>query len=235
MSAGPRLSQLPPVPRSAIAAIVSTTRGAGPCARTRAPQGTQPCPTVASGMRFPTATSEFRADDAMPSAGRARPMRRCPPRTEVARYCGRQGGEHRSNHASTPQTLLATLPVCGTIAIASPTLAQIDPDELGWLQNMSEMTSPSSYSELDGQLEKVALDIAALEAEIGTLEIETELIADDIEWTAFTRLEPAATRVEDRDRRLHAGGIRARTRCSTKSAPSRATTNRVDVELSTSR
>jgi DUF3048 family protein len=93
------------------------------------------------------------------------------------------------------RTLLAALAVSGAIAVAAPALAQIDPGELQSLERRrDELTI--ELGEVDAQLEQLALEISDLEDQTGFREVEVELVADEIEWTAFTRQEPAATRVE---------------------------------------
>ena len=78
---------------------------------------------------------------------------------------------------------------------SSPAHAQIDPDQLDELEaRRDELTI--EIGELDAELERLTLEINNLEALEATQRVEVELLADDIEWTAFTREEPASTRVE---------------------------------------
>lgn len=83
---------------------------------------------------------------------------------------------------------------CALIA-TSPAQAQIDPGQLEELEReRNELTV--RLGELDAELERLAVEIDELEEAQETQRVSIELIADDIEWTAFTREEPAATRVE---------------------------------------
>lgn len=96
-----------------------------------------------------------------------------------------------------PRTLLGALCVglIGALLSTTGAQAQIDPGQLGELERRrDELTI--QISELDVELERLALAIADLEDQQATQRVEIELLADDIEWTTFTRQEPATTRVE---------------------------------------
>jgi len=99
----------------------------------------------------------------------------------------------RRNH----RILLSALCV-STIAallVTSPAQAQIDPGQLDDLESRrDELTI--QIGELDAELERLTLEISDLEKQQDSQRIQVELVADDIEWTVFTRQEPAATRVE---------------------------------------
>jgi hypothetical protein len=95
------------------------------------------------------------------------------------------------------RTLFAALCVSaiGALLAGSPANAQIDPGQLAELEGLrDELTI--QISELDAELERLAIEIRDLEAQQQSQRVEVELVADDIEWTAFTREEPASTRVE---------------------------------------
>ena len=95
------------------------------------------------------------------------------------------------------RTLLGALCVgaVGALLASAPAQAQIDPGQLGELERRrDELTI--QVGELDAELERLAIEINTLEAQESTQRVEIELVADDIEWTAFAREEPASTRVE---------------------------------------
>jgi hypothetical protein len=95
------------------------------------------------------------------------------------------------------RTLLAALGASTIVALltTTPAHAQIDPGQIGDLErHRDELTL--RISDIDVELERLTLAIANLETQEETQRIELELVADDIEWTVFTRQEPAATRVE---------------------------------------
>ena len=94
------------------------------------------------------------------------------------------------------KSLLGVLAVCllATL-IAAPAVAQVNPGELASLERQrDELTI--GVGEVDTELEQLSLEIAALAAQIVNDGVVVELIADNIEWTVFTRQEPANTRVE---------------------------------------
>ena len=93
--------------------------------------------------------------------------------------------------------LLGALGVAATVAALAivPAQAQIDPGQLDELERRrDELTI--EIGEIDAEIERLTLEIAALEDQQETERVAVELVADDIEWTVFTRQEPAATRVE---------------------------------------
>ncbi|MEQ8839984.1 MAG: DUF3048 domain-containing protein [Acidimicrobiales bacterium] len=95
------------------------------------------------------------------------------------------------------RTLLGALCVAaaGAMLAVPPANAQIDPGQLDELQSRrDELTI--EIGEIDAELEQLALERRSLEEQQNDQRIGVELIADDIEWTAFTREEPASTRVE---------------------------------------
>lgn len=95
------------------------------------------------------------------------------------------------------RTLLGALCVglIGALLASSPAEAQIDPGQLDELERRRDELTVQ-IGELDAELEDLALEINSLEDQQSNQRVEIELIADDIEWTAFTREEPASTRVE---------------------------------------
>jgi len=95
------------------------------------------------------------------------------------------------------RTLLSALCVSAIAALlaSAPAQAQIDPGQLDDLERRrDELTI--QIGELDAELERLTLEIAELEDQQETQRVQVELVADDIEWTVFTRQEPAETRVE---------------------------------------
>lgn len=98
-----------------------------------------------------------------------------------------------------PRTLLsliaAVAAAVAAVAAATPALGQIDPGDLGRLeQRRDEITA--ELAGLDVRLTEVALEVAALEDTVGVREVQIELVADQIERTVHDRREPASTRVE---------------------------------------
>jgi hypothetical protein len=95
------------------------------------------------------------------------------------------------------RTLLGALCVSaiGALLASTPAQAQIDPGQLSELERRRDDLT-IQISEVDTELERLAVEINALEDQQSTQRVEVELVADDIEWTAFTREEPASTRVE---------------------------------------
>ncbi len=95
------------------------------------------------------------------------------------------------------RTLLGALCVAAFAALlaTTPAQAQIDPGQLAELEQLrDELTL--ELGEVDAELEQLALKIRTLEDDQRDQRIGIELIADEVEWTAFTREEPASTRVE---------------------------------------
>ncbi|MFT5200851.1 MAG: hypothetical protein ACI9C1_000216 [Candidatus Aldehydirespiratoraceae bacterium] len=94
------------------------------------------------------------------------------------------------------QPLLGAIAICLLAAlVAAPATAQVNPGELASLERQrDELTI--AVGEVDAELEQLSLEIAALAAQIVDDGVVVELIADSIEWTVFTRQEPANTRVE---------------------------------------
>lgn len=81
-----------------------------------------------------------------------------------------------------------------TLAVM-PADAQIDPGQLGELERRRDELIVQ-ISEIDAEIERLSLEIADLEDKQENDRVAVELVADDIEWTVFTREEPARTRVE---------------------------------------
>lgn len=94
-------------------------------------------------------------------------------------------------------TLLAAAAACVVAALLAggPAGAQIDPGELGQLEDRRDELI-IQIGDIDAVLEDLAGQIEDLEDEVDVRDVLVELVADEIEWTAFTREEPAATRVE---------------------------------------
>ncbi|MEM7142818.1 MAG: DUF3048 domain-containing protein [Actinomycetota bacterium] len=95
------------------------------------------------------------------------------------------------------RTLLSAIAVCAVAAVtvATPAVAQNDPNEIRELEaRRDELTI--EIGEVDTLLENLAAEIERLEDEVDVNQVLVELVADEIEWTVFTRQEPAATRVE---------------------------------------
>lgn len=95
------------------------------------------------------------------------------------------------------RTLLTATALCVVAALAAttPANAQNDPGELASLeQKRDELTI--EIGNVDALLEDLAEQIEALEDDVDVNDVLIELVADEIEWTVFTRQEPAATRVE---------------------------------------
>ena len=95
------------------------------------------------------------------------------------------------------RTLLGALCVgiIGALLASTPADAQIDPSQLDELENRRDELTVR-IGEIDAELEELTLEINSLEDQQSDQQVEIELIADDIEWTAYTREEPASTRVE---------------------------------------
>ncbi|MDG2028138.1 MAG: DUF3048 domain-containing protein [Acidimicrobiales bacterium] len=95
------------------------------------------------------------------------------------------------------RTLLTAIAVCGLAAVlvATPAQAQIDPAELSELERRRDDLT-IEIGNVDTLIENLAREIESLEEEVATNEVLVELVADEIEWTAFARQEPASTRIE---------------------------------------
>lgn len=94
-------------------------------------------------------------------------------------------------------TLLAATAACvvAALSITGPVGAQIDPGEIEDLERRRDELTVQ-LGEVDALLEDLAGRIEDLQDGVAVNEAIVELVADEIEWTAFTREEPAATRVE---------------------------------------
>lgn len=91
--------------------------------------------------------------------------------------------------------ITVTLTLAVFAALMGPVHAQIDPGEIASLEQVRDELTVA-IGGLDAELEQLSIELAALGDNRSTALTEIELLADDIEWTVFTRQEPAATRME---------------------------------------
>jgi hypothetical protein len=95
------------------------------------------------------------------------------------------------------KNLALALTVCGLAAVglANPAAGQIDPGEMGALEQR-ETELVARIAELDASIGELTTRVADLEIDSSVATVGVELVADSLERTVDSRREPARTRIQ---------------------------------------